>query len=322
MEQMKKSFSSNSQVAHVWAQQTQEEGKSKNMFFVNKTDLYSYGFHYLAAKIHTLKDGTKVALIRSDSYSTSTGGHLRDAERAVRDLMLNFRVPNVKMLNSTENFNHFNDMVLDRIEQILKSVKVTSKRDLNWPIESLEHAVEESNQFFKIAGFPTIELPSSLMEVMKDHLQFRLKRYEELNTPEMIAKLEVEKKKREEQKQKKQIESLKQDIENWRNFTFSSLHSLRNLPFALLRVRGSEVETSAGAQVPLSHALRLLSHIESGDYKAGEKVGHFSFESVQGNNAKGEETFVKIGCHKILLSEAQNVLAPYRGAELKLAEVN
>jgi cell division septum initiation protein DivIVA len=153
------------------------------------------------------------------------------------------------MLNSTENFNHFNDMVLDRIEQILKSVKVTSKRDLNWPIESLEHAVEESNQFFKIAGFPTIELPSSLMEVMKDHLQFRLKRYEELNTPEMIAKLEVEKKKREEQKQKKQIESLKQDIENWRNFTFSSLHSLRNLPFALLRVRGSEVETSAGAQV-------------------------------------------------------------------------
>lgn len=43
--------------------------------------------------------------------------------------------------------------------------------------------------------------------------------------------------------------------------------------------------------------------------KKGERVGLFALEEIK-DDPKGDKTVV-IGCHKILLSEAVNVLKPY-----------
>jgi len=90
---MKKVFSSHAQLAHVWVQQTQSKGRSSNMFFEG-TRIYSYGFHYCAARIHTVK-GKRFALVRSDAYSHSTAKHLCRIRGALNNLMPFFCVEDI-----------------------------------------------------------------------------------------------------------------------------------------------------------------------------------------------------------------------------------
>lgn len=316
---MKKSFSSIRQVCHVWAQQSQEEGKSGNVYFERFTDLYSYGSHYLAARIHTLPDGDRVALIRSDSYSPSTSGHLSDARSAVSDLMPYFSVPDVRTLNSLENFNHFNDLVIDQVESVLKSIKITNQYDLQWSLERLFDVLKEANEYFLVAGFPQLDIPKEMIDLCKEHLQFRLNRYQELNTPEMIEKREIDKLKRDQKQRENELKKLQDAIIQWRNGHIHIDRSmLRFIPYVMLRVRDNVVQTSSGAEVPLNHALRLLTLVERDHARTGERCGHFTLERVYENNEG--ETIVKIGCHSIKLSEAQSVLAPYREQELRIAE--
>ncbi len=71
---------SNDMVAHVWAQQRQEEGKSGNgNFYFRNRELFSYGSHFLVGFV--MPDG--VALLNGDSYSVSTSKHQSYAARAV-----------------------------------------------------------------------------------------------------------------------------------------------------------------------------------------------------------------------------------------------
>ena len=111
-----KRFSNNSQLCHVWAQQTQPEGKGNSLFFEG-SKIYSFGYHYTAAEIHTVK-GKRVALINSYRYSSRTGKHLNDILRAVNTLYPVFHVPNVEKLNSQENADHFIDRIFDHISFI------------------------------------------------------------------------------------------------------------------------------------------------------------------------------------------------------------
>jgi hypothetical protein len=87
---------------------------------------------------------------------------------------------------------------------------------------------------------------------------------------------------------------------------------------ALLRVKGNLIETSEGADVPLDHALRLLSKIEAGLAKKGERVGNFTLEAVSALDK--EPVIVTIGCHKIDLNEARSVLKPYLKAKLEIVK--
>lgn len=90
---MKKVFSSNSQVCHVWAQQTQSEGRTNSVFF-RDTVIFSYGEHYPMAKIHKVK-GQLFALINSANYSVTTSQHKSDVRSALRGLMPYFDSPDI-----------------------------------------------------------------------------------------------------------------------------------------------------------------------------------------------------------------------------------
>lgn len=72
---------SNDMVAHVWAQQTQNEGRSHNgNSFFEGPAIYSYGRHFVVGYI--MPDGT--ALLNRDTYSISTSRHQSEARGAVR----------------------------------------------------------------------------------------------------------------------------------------------------------------------------------------------------------------------------------------------
>ena len=98
-------------------------------------------------------------------------------------------------------------------------------------------------------------------------------------------------------------------IQAWRDGHVNYLdYSIRG-QYALLRIKGNTVETSLSASVPLDHALRLLTLIQTKRARKGERVGHYTLESV--DSLDDVPPVVTIGCHKILLSEALTVLSPY-----------
>lgn len=91
-------FGSHSQLAHVWAQQTHDHGRSGDgrMFFEG-AKLYSYGHHYTIAMFtDATLNGERVVLFNGDGYSVSTGKHKSEARRALQGLSVRkFHVPSV-----------------------------------------------------------------------------------------------------------------------------------------------------------------------------------------------------------------------------------
>ena len=69
---MKKVFSSHSEVAHIWASQSQNEGRAGNIFFDNGV-IYSYGLHFPVARF--APEYGNIVLFTDRGYSSSTGKH-------------------------------------------------------------------------------------------------------------------------------------------------------------------------------------------------------------------------------------------------------
>jgi hypothetical protein len=304
MARIKKVFGSHSQLAHVWAQQKQADGRASRMFFNNTTDIYSYGHHYLAARVHRVK-GKTFALVRSDSYSISTSGHLSDIRNALEGLMPFFCAPSVT--KPKDAVKYLDKEAADTITTALKSIRIENERDITWKLSGISAAYRETNKLRKLIGLKAIKPKAKDLAAVKKHLEFRLKRFKELNTPAMQVKREEQRLKREARKQVLAEQKAAEDLANWRSFTFTHLHSLRVLPYEALRVRGDTLETSRGASVPLDAAQTLYRAIAAGKNVEGARIGHFRVDAV---TDLGGDKAVKIGCHKILLSEAAKFLSP------------
>jgi len=69
---MKTAFSSNNEVAHIWASQSQYEGRANNVFFEGGT-IYSYGRHFPVARF--APEYGNIVLFTNQGYSNSTGKH-------------------------------------------------------------------------------------------------------------------------------------------------------------------------------------------------------------------------------------------------------
>jgi len=299
-----KTVFSNSQTCHVWAQQTQENGRnSSDTMYFSGTRIYSYGSHYLAANFID-KD---IVLVNSYGYSPTTGQHLSDIMGALRGIegLAVFTVPNTSTLKCDENYNHYNDNVIGVIDRIISSNKVDQWRK-EYLMTSLSEAIEKSNKYFKLAGYPLIELDTDLIQVLNETIEKKYARFLELNSPENLAKKEALRLKKLEKIELEKIEKNKENIENFRKGeNFNNMHFLA---YDLVRVKGDILETSRKATVPVKEAILLLRNILAGNFKVGDNVGHFSLDFVKENE---NDKIVKIGCHKFLLSEGLSVLKQY-----------
>lgn len=80
-----KTVFTNRQCVHVWAQQSQSEGRSgnRNIFFHDRT-IYSYGHHFPMAMFVKNTRGEEAVLITGEKYSSTTAGHVSAVWSAVR----------------------------------------------------------------------------------------------------------------------------------------------------------------------------------------------------------------------------------------------
>jgi hypothetical protein len=90
---MKKVFSSHSEVAEVWAQRSQSEGRATNVFFEGDT-IYSWGRHVAMARwFKHAQTGEPAVLVTTDSYSVSTSKHQSIVRRAIPNTVRKVYVP-------------------------------------------------------------------------------------------------------------------------------------------------------------------------------------------------------------------------------------
>lgn len=287
---MRKVFSSNSQLCHVWANQGQSEGRGNNMFFEGDT-IFSYGHHYTAAKIHTIK-GKKIALVNSNRYSSSTGKHLNNITSALRGLMEYYTASDVTNLRKASK--ELDAYAVERLQAALKTKKVWSAKD---QLEYILKDFSEATALRKLIGKKALKPDAKLFKEVKAHLVKRAKRTEELEAPKR-----AEREKRDaERRAAYELEKVEL-IAKFRNGESVYIDS----DTELLQVKDDTVRTSRGAEVPLREATMLYKAIESGKPVIGAKVGHFTVESIEDIE---NDKIVKIGCHKILLSEAKQVLS-------------
>lgn len=302
MKRIKRVFSNPSQVLHLWANQSQSDARSRNVFYNGKV-CYSYGFHYELGRLIEYK-GKTIAMINTRGYSVTTSGHISSARSAANHLI----TLDWPLANGVEfSIEHVLPALIDEQDKLIDKLFNHFSRRSFWK----DHKFDKRSSYGEYADIKAfnkkcyelghanlaIEINDEYIKLFNDHIKKCLAREAELQTPEAIAKRESKR----EQREANEVKNLELRIQQWKSGG-ALTQKMKDIQPAKLRIHGDEVQTTMGASVPLDHALRLLRMIDKGIAKSGERVGHFSFSNFDGET-------VRIGCHRIAISEARETLA-------------
>jgi hypothetical protein len=289
----------NSQLAHAWAHQTKPQAKGSNLFFEGDT-IYSYGYHFPIAK----KVAFEKVLFTTREYSNTTARHKSLVARAIPSAWLIISIPHFRKCN--DNLSYFESEFSNAIEKYKKSRKykdsifsdiIEELKNFRAYCDAFQVPFEDFSDNLKALLF--IVESESFAETQEER-QARIQRQDE----------------QEKKRRKKELLDLTDKIEAWKRGeqVYGFYQSRGSLAF--LRVKGDKVETSQGASVPVSEALRLFHFIQSiqGDFiKESCKVGDFTFTELSNGVAT-------IGCHKIALDEMKRILAECEAVETEVAK--
>jgi hypothetical protein len=329
MKRTRKVFTSGAQVLHLWANQTQSDARSRNVFF-DGLKCYSYGRHYELGRLVEF-NGVRVALINDSGWSATTNKHIHWAYDAVSHLP-RFKTAHLYSRRGTHQIETKSikslviNAVIRRQGELIDDLFNEFNRRSYWPgavefnytagkfdqygysnEEYVVRSVREFNQSCHTLGLDKYILNVNWAEyagLYKEHVSICLAKAELAKTPEALAKRE----KLREQRYQAKIRKAAKDIQLWREGG-PITDAVRNIGSTLIRVIDNEVQSSRGARVPLSDALKLFRAIESSSAENGDKVGSFTFNRA--SNMSNGDVMVTIGCHQILLSEAKTVLNNY-----------
>lgn len=314
------------QCAHVWAQQTQEEGRNNG----NSVHFQGRIFYSYSTPVAMLHNDGAVMLVTSQRYSSTTSSkHMTAVWHAMRPGVPAFRVPYIGCSEGRAsdppyeqgldymqrvhagNLRHYRSHYAERITYLKRC------RDLGGPAEnSLRQIAGPADQYCTAFGLPPLALPVAVDGAAID--AHRAAREAKNNTPGAAERREKQRQQCAAAKEKKEgaarLERQKTDevkIQEWLAGTRDVLpyHGASSYRGVLLRVKGDELQTSQGARVPLAHAIRAFKFLklvrERGEpwQRNGKtlRVGHFQVDSIESNGS-----FVA-GCHSIHWNEVARV---------------
>jgi hypothetical protein len=276
-----KTVFSNSQLSHVWANQLQNFGKGSNMYF-EQNIMYSYGSHYQISQIVTAPNGDKVYFVNSNGYSNTTAKHTNHVWHAIPDNFPKFKVP-FTITSSYYSGSRSHSFSVENLPAIVDAMLLNVKNKLTDQINARSNDrlfIQAANLFGDICylcqlfNLPKPQRPSNYLDA-----QIKAQHLRETQNE------------REEKKAAKELQKSLELLTKWLNHEYNG--TLYNIPVHL-RVSndGKLIETTKGAKVQMSEALRLLSKLRNGEDVNGYKIDGFT---VIENNADR----VKIGCHEI-----------------------
>ena len=284
------------QVAHIWAQRNPEQvdgrsGGRSNLYFEGDT-IYSYGGHF---PIATFIENGKFVLFTNDGYSSTTAKHKGYVARALfgRDVTVLYVDGNPLASRMKRSLQRLVIMKNGQLQVDLELGKAQRAR-LNTQ-DHLYEAERIARDFNHYAEHVRIKT-----RVVIEPDGIRMERLERQAEDQRVKRRRADKK-----AEKERAVSTALQVEQFRAgkpFGFISLE------FALLRVKGGDtIESSLGAEFPLSHgerAFKLIAAVRKNgkpwESNGGSiHVGHFVIDAI------GSDGTVKAGCHVIEWSEME-----------------
>ena len=266
-----KTVFSNSQLSHVWANQLQNFGRGSSMYFDGNT-IYSYGQHYEIAQVIASPNCTKVYFVNSNGYSNTTAKHTNHVVNAIPDYFPSFNVPFKNNKFSVDYLPEIIDNMMLQVKKYLQQ-QINARTYFGY-FSSASQLFEDVDLICELFDLPKPKLPENYLDA-----QIKAQHLRETQTE------------REEKKAAKELQKSLELLTKWLNHEYNG--TLYNIPVHL-RVSndGKLIETTKGAKVQMSEALRLLSKLRNGEDVNGYKIDGFTV--IENNSDR-----VKIGCHEI-----------------------
>jgi hypothetical protein len=278
---MKNVLKSHSQVAHYWANNIQESGRSTNMSFDThkrnekvKTIIYSYNSGIGA----NFKENPQTYFLYDRSYSNSTSKHQNHVIRALSSNKVIFKIGN--FISYYDTFESLIDQSIEYTKEVLSNnytshLFARSRSYFNFDdCNNFENRLRwicqhEKADLFKKWVYATFDI-DLLINKDKQLLEYKEKQLE-----------------REKEKQINQVERF-----------FDHKVSSVNGQLAYLRLSkdGQKIETSKGIKLPLEVSQRYFKQWENGLLSSGQMILGYSINEVCKNH-------IIIGCHTIVKTE-------------------
>ena len=274
---MRTVLQNSAEVAHVWAQQVQDNGRSSNMFF-EKTTIYSYGHHFPIARFID----SDTVLFTEKSYSVTTAKHKIQARSAVNHKRIIY-VNDVMEEDPAANIA----LMAEKITHTLADASRARTRQDHLIFESCRIAADVRDY----AAFYKYRIPAAQRAVLEaaDTVS---------NTHDFTALKEAEKKRR-----AAVMRENRQNIADWKSGKRRTLpHTVDKVYLRIIQSEslGAQIETSKGAYVPVDQARALYHLIKAGRPVHGVKIGNYE-------TAGYVDGVLTVGCHKIATDEIDRV---------------
>jgi len=287
----------NSELTHIWANQTQTHGKGSNMFFEYDT-IYSYGYHFKLAQHITNKDGLKCVFFNERHYSSSTSKHQALVWRSIPANVQFFKVirffDDIETSTSAhlENLGSYLEYALESKNKVKTATKLK-----NGYINQLDTSI---NVFEKYCNFFNIDLKSTIFEGLNITFKQLAQWVDEYRHSEEFAQWQINQEQKQKQAEIKALERAKDDLIKFREFKISSVYNLGQY-FLRYNKETGNVETSGGVKMSKNVFLLAYQRLKNNTLQQGQHVGDFVYNGIK-------DGFLSVGCHKIDINEVENLV--------------
>ena len=263
---MKKVFSNSDETIHIFAQQSQNEGRCSNVFFKD-TKIYSYGYHYLLGEF--IDKNTIV--INDEGYSSTTNKHIWSLKSGTKQYR-QFYKTNVDL-----------KLVYSNVQTLAKKLSNANKKEL-YTMPILSH-YDELNKYLEYTKTKTqISKTNEYKYIKKIALSIQK------DMPALMEALKI----RQIKEAKNEAIKIAKNLVDFRSYKISHIRS--KFDYLRLSIDKTFIETSQGVKIAIQEAKILNNLISKGKDINGFKLGYYTVIGIANN-------ILKVGCHNIELKE-------------------
>ena len=284
---MKKVFSNTSEVVHVFAQQTQSEGRNgTSSIYFRDNKIYSYGSHYLLGEFIN----SETIIINDFGYSVTTSKHISELINATSQYKQFFTSSiDIKHIQTEIDYNLKKLSKANKPEIYISNITKLESNLTKWvdfckenkikkrPFQIFDYAINKSDYNYK----KIVKIANSLL------------------TAETIEKIKAKGKNEAINQKAKDKRELKIKLDKFNAYKIDRF-KIGEFDYLRLSQNGQFVETSQHIRIEKSEAKKLYFAIKNKIDIRGQRVGYYTINKID-NKA------LTVGCHKICIKSVQKV---------------
>jgi hypothetical protein len=279
-------------VAHVWAQQSQPEGRNGGgSLFFDGPSIYSYGSHFEIARFVTRRR-RRCVLLTNRASSVTTTGHVSQVRRAIPGDVPVFTIQ--PGLTARDARRAYAARIRDNLS-LASRARLRAESYLSEARAAYDEALAYA-QFFGLEWSNHIKLPDDMAQAMAD--------------ARAAGKIAAAKQAKRDAAKRRALQlKHSSDFLVWREtggqYCPSCYYPTDGSSLLAYNRAEDQVETSHGASVPGDHARRawpIIKRMRADGVSIPDRpirLGHFAVDRINGD--------LSIGCHRITWAEAERV---------------